>query len=312
MAEFGTEGSVKKNVVADAYFVDGTNEVITVKDGDADASAGWYKFTVKNDKYTLEAVKNGGIMEAAAGTQITENGKVAVHVNGTNSFKANTKTVFVLNDDGDVTAYTGIKNVPDVVVKSNKTADVSVVKDGSYVTYVYIDTTDCTTKGASSASSDVVYILNDDYEESVDADENTFYTYDAIVNGKDTTIDTADKWEVGLYTDVTYDDNDYVDDMEPVEEGDDYAIRSTVEAGGKAISIKDGNLSIGQVDGAQSEQFVLADSFKIFEIKDGDVSTLTTSKLNKTYDKANGFTGTIYVAMDDDGFGTEVYLAVAK
>ena len=51
---------------------------------------------------------------------VTENGKSTVYVNDTNTtgsgkidkVKANNDTIFVVNDDDDVTAYTGIKNVP--------------------------------------------------------------------------------------------------------------------------------------------------------------------------------------------------------
>ncbi|MFR6184630.1 MAG: hypothetical protein ACLUJG_03065 [Lawsonibacter sp.] len=34
--------------------------------------------------------------------------------------KANNDTIFVVNDDDDVTAYTGIKNVPDITAKNSK------------------------------------------------------------------------------------------------------------------------------------------------------------------------------------------------
>ena len=33
---------------------------------------------------------------------------------------------------------------------------------------------------------------------------------------------TDDNYDVGLYTDVSYDENDYVDDMQPVENDYDY------------------------------------------------------------------------------------------
>ena len=57
-----------------------------------------------------------------------------------------------MNDDDDVTAYTGIKNVPDI---TSKTADVTVavVNDGAYADVVYIYSADMSISGDSATVS---------------------------------------------------------------------------------------------------------------------------------------------------------------
>ena len=139
VAKLAETGGAKGNLEADAYFIDGTNEVIVVDNDedfdvkDLDAASGvWYAFDKKsNGKYELTAVKSD---DQKTGTPskddtITTNGKATVDY-GASTVKANNDTIFVVNDDDDITVYTGIKNVPDVTAGS-KGANVAVVMDGS-------------------------------------------------------------------------------------------------------------------------------------------------------------------------------------
>lgn len=316
VAEFGYEGAVGKTLVADAYFPDGTNEVVDVHSdsGLSDASdAGWYSYSMKSGKYVL---KNGvATAQVGAGETITENGKVKIDFSSF-TFKGNAKTVFLLNDDGDVKVYTGIKNVPDVTVKAGKTADVSVLEDNGYVTYMYIDVTDCKVSGASTSSDDRIYILDAKFEESVDADDNTYYTYDAIVNGEETTVDTVDNdFVVGLYYDISYDENGYVDGKELAKDDttdENFQKIGDYSADGKMIRHDDGVLSFGALN-TDPKQVVLADEYTIYLVEaDGDMSTVTASKLARDYQNAKSFKGVVYAVMDDDGYATEVYCQLTK
>ena len=124
--------------------------------------------------------------------------------------KANNDTIFVVNDDDDVTAYTGIKNVPDITAKDSKNGavTVAVVMDNDYADVVYIYSADMSISGDSG---DRVYLLEESPNASVDKDDNKYYEYDAIVNGEITTVKATDKdLKIGLYQNVSYDENGYM------------------------------------------------------------------------------------------------------
>ena len=219
-------GGVKSNLEGDAYFIDGTNEVIVI-DNDDDFMTGdkvdedvqgWYAYDEKNNgKYELSDIddETNFVGSVKSGT-VVENGKTNVNTGNSShpTVKANSNTIFVVNDDDAITVYTGIKNVPDIKY-NDKDITVAVVMDGkTYADVVYIYSANMTISGDSG---DRVYILDSSSDASVDNDDNKYYEYDAIVNGDITTIKATTKGlDEGLYQDVSYDENDYVDDMERV------------------------------------------------------------------------------------------------
>ena len=144
VAKTAKTGGAKANLEGDAYFIDGTNKVVVVDNDDeikdnATFENKWYSYNEKsNGKYELEAItgeKNETYTVSADNQKIVENGKSSIYTDKVGGAKANNDTIFVVNDDDDVTAYTGIKNVPDI---TSKTADVTVavVNDGSYADVV--------------------------------------------------------------------------------------------------------------------------------------------------------------------------------
>ena len=206
----------------------------------------------------------------------------------------------MVNDDDDVTAYTGIKNVPDI---TSKTADVTVavVNDGAYADVVYIYSADMSISGDSG---DRVYLLEESPNASVDKDDNKYYEYDAIVNGEITTVKATDKnLKIGLYQNVSYDENGYMDDQDLVKDASDDDFK--VYTGIKTISYKSGVLSLG------SNDVVLADSYKIFVNDDGDGKTATPSSLEKNFN-ATEYDSTVFVFEDDNDEAVEVYVYKIK
>ena len=150
-------------------------------------------------------------------------------------------------------------------------------------------------------SDDRVYILDDNPDASTDSDDNDYYEYDAIVNGEVGTIMTTDdNYDVGLYTDVSYDENDYVDDMQPVENDYDYEDFVAYVIVGEAVEYESGVITIG------NEDIVLADSYTIFYNDDGDAETWTASRLEREF--GSDFDGIIYVFEDDDDQAVEIYV----
>ena len=324
VAKMDYAGGAKKSLEGDAYFIDGTNKVITIdNDDDFDARnyGNWYSYNEKsNGKYELEAIPTdkdtdtfyGSVSTSVNEGVVTENGKSTVYVNDTNTtgsgkidkVKANNDTIFVVNDDDDVTAYTGIKNVPDITAKNSKNGavTVAVVMDNDYADVVYIYSADMSISGDSG---DRVYLLEESPNASVDKDDNKYYEYDAIVNGEITTVKATDKdLKIGLYQNVSYDENGYMDDQDLVKDAsdDDFKVYKNI----KAISYKAGVLSLG------SNDVVLADSYKIFVNDDGDGKTTTPSSLAKNFGVDGTYSENVFVFEDDNDEAVEVYVYKIK
>ena len=312
VAEIAPTGGAKADLEADAYFIDGTNKVVVVDNDDkikdnTDFENKWYSYNEKsNGKYELEAItdeKNETYTVSADNQKIVENGKSSIYTDKVGGAKANNDTIFVVNDDDDVTAYTGIKNVPDI---TSKTADVTVavVNDGAYADVVYIYSKDMSISGDSG---DRVYLLESKPNASVDKDDNKYYEYDAIVNGKITTVKATDKdLEIGLYQNVSYDENGYMDDQDLVKDAsdDDFKVYKDI----KAISYKAGVLSLGE----GKDDVVLADKYTIFVNDDGDGKTTTPSSLAKNFGVDGTYSGDVFVFEDDNDEAVEVYVYKMK
>ena len=314
VAKTAKTGGAKANLEGDAYFIDGTNKVITIDNDDkigVSDKGRWYSYNEKsNGKYELNEVEDAETVVyygTATSKVITENGKSAVYVgdNSGNStaetVKANNDTIFIVNDDDDVAVYTGIKNVPDITAKT-ATTEIAVVMDGAYADVVYIYSADMSISGDSG---DRVYLLEKGPNASVDKDDNKYYEYDAIVNGKITTVKATDKdLEIGLYQNVSYDENGYMDDQDLVKDAsdDDFKVYKDI----KAISYKAGVLSLG------SNDVVLADSYKIFVNDDGDGKTTTPSSLAKNFGLDGTYSGDVFVFEDDNDEAVEVYVYKIK
>ena len=312
VAEIAHTGGAKADLEADAYFIDGTNKVVVVDNDDkiednTDFENKWYSYNEKsNGKYELEAItdeKNETYTVSADNQKIVENGKSSIYTDKVGGAKANNDTIFVVNDDDDVTAYTGIKNVPDI---TSKTANVTVavVNDGAYADVVYIYSADMSISGDSG---DRVYLLEKGPNASVDKDDNKYYEYDAIVNGKITTVKATDKnLEIGLYQNVSYDENGYMDDQDPVKgiSDDDFKAYTGIQS----ISYEAGVLSLGE----GKDDVVLADKYTIFVNDDGDGKTTTPSSLAKNFGVDGTYSETVFVFEDDNDEAVEVYVYKIK
>ena len=311
VAKLAETGGAKGNLEADAYFIDGTNEVIVVDNDDEITEKStvnvWYSFDKKNNgKYELTSVKTE---DQKTGTPskddtITTNGKATVDY-GASTVKANNDTIFVVNDDDDITVYTGIKNVPDVTAGS-KGANVAVVMDGSYADVVYIGGDDLSVSGDSD---DRVYVLESKPDAKVDSDDNKYYEYDAIVNGKIDTIkagsDSIFK-EIGLYENISYNSDNYVDRAVLVDGTDSDKEDFMVYTDVTKITYKGGVLSLGE-----GKDVVLADKYTIFVNDDGDGKTATPSSLEKNFN-ATEYNSTVFVFEDDKDEAVEIYVYKVK
>ena len=312
--EFGTSSGLSSTskVLAYGFFLDGTDDEITINKVDGDKVTGenyasktddgqWYKYRLKEDgKYDLTSVANVGDGSVATGTKITNyDESVNIRYNG-GSLKGNASTVFVIReDDGDVKVYTGIKNVADITSTAGDT-EVTIFTDGSttYAKYVFVDLQGGKMSGGSN-SSDVVFVVDLD-KKGTDADDNEYYRYDAILNGEVKQVKFEDSLNVGyLYNEVEYDDNGYVTSCDPVVTTDDDYYYDTV-ANAK-VSQKSSTVTIA------GEGFYMASGAKIFVIDGDDVSTYTAKKLANEYEDG-GLDARVTGVVNADGEYSYLYI----
>ena len=316
VASAGETGGARSSVEADAYFQDGTNVVITIDNDDESPWSGikdsdhpvnqWFSYDEKsNGKYELTSIDSKDAetyySEGNVTGTVTTNGNSRVYYSGDDYARANNATLFVVNDDDDITVYTGIKNVPDI----SNAANVGIVMDGSYADVVYIDGESLSISGDSG---DRVYILDTSADAGVDSDDNEYYEYDAIVNGKITTVKANDDnvfvndekdVTVGLYRNISYDNDGYVDRAVLVTDdaNDDFKAydKDTI------VTYSNGVLSVA------GEDIVLADNYTIFRNDDGDGKTITPNKFANDF-KTTQYTGVVYVYENDNDEAVEVYV----
>ena len=283
---------------AKAYFTDGSTQVIDVKDEGAAASwtktnvAGqnhdtWYTYTKNSsDVYTLEAVdsRNFSATEVNSGNAMLVSG-----------VRANSSTVFIfLNDKGDVTStVTGIRNVD----FENATGEI-VVKDGA-AKAVLVDTY----KGAKTAG-DYIYILastpaTTNYDRTNDV---PYYTYDAIVNGEKTTINSLKStMTVGLYdAEYEYDGQYLSDTLTPITNNTGIEDEVVFISGVGNTGYSDGTLTL-----TTTNAFVLADNYSLLTVDGKTVTSRTPARLVNLTAADGDFAGApAIVLLNEDGEAT--------
>ncbi len=328
---YAASNSSKATVRANAYFLDGTNEEITIDkvggtsvkgQDDAEelnkeyATGAWFSYTVTNDKYKLTEKAEGEKIDASS--TVTDKDTVAIK-NGTKTLARGTSsTVFVVVDeDDDVSVYTGIKKVPEITTKSTSgdNAYIAVVfekNSSSYAKYVFIDLGDAGTAKGGDKSGDVIFLYKDKYDRrGTDADENVYYSYKAVLNGEVTKVkfdEDNGTLGIGLFTEVEYDDNGYVtkfttvtEKSYPADDADteDWTAQTTISDG--TIKQKNGVVSIEDCD------YYLADGAKIMAVDDGDMKTVSAKKLASDYEAE-----AVYGVMNSNGEFTYLFVVTDK
>ena len=333
IAEFDTSSNLSNNskIVAYAYFLDGTEDEITIDEIDGEkvkgkdfkdekvnghAAGQWFKFTEKNGKYDLDIEKDqkGCDFNKDEETTVVD-GDNTVMIEGVD-LRGTKDTVFVVvDDDDDVKVYTGIKNAPELTA-SGDDAKVQAIYDGKYAEYVFIDLGNKGNSKGGSNSSDIIFVMELD-KEGTDSGDNKYYRYKAILNGEETKVKfeltnkfAPAKTEQILFTDVEYDfETGFVTAAEAVTDpigSDDYdSVLGITDA---SVSQKAGVVTVD--DGEDTYKYYLADDYTIFVIEDGDdVSTVTAKKLASDYEKG-GLNADIYGVLNSDDEYTALYISV--
>ena len=244
-------------------------------------------YTITNKgKYDLKVLEKAPDTETSV--TLTTKGSSTIRIGSV--VKANGKTIFLVatksgNSDTVYTSYTGIANVPTITAGSTAAKVNAYVKSGSAATVVYIDATAATTS-VESSTKDVVFVKGSSTTgASYDTKKGTFYTYDAIVNGEITTIDSADKiTSYALYTSMATDENGVVklsaDGSVFSGTGTDKAANDAIGLNGAYYSYSkdcqvfyidsEGTISTSSIGGISKDE---TDGVW-FKVTDGDVTTI--------------------------------------
>ena len=218
-------------------------------------------YTVKDGVYTFTQAMN----DAPTSYKI-EKGNATL---GTNLY-ADSKTVFIVRsgdkDSYTYTSYTGIKNVPTI-----KDAKATVISDSTIAKLVYV------TSGSESISDgNFIYVAG--ASETKGNDGEVFYTYNAVVDGKITTVDSS-KALNGLYDSVTYDKNGKITSSSAAKPGDKSGTASKV-----------GDVSNGLVT-LDTKKYSYADNVVVYEIdKDGKITQSSMKSVENTASASVYFT----------------------
>ncbi len=270
------------DVIAKAVFADGTKKTITIDKFDGESVAlsditvnKFYTFKLDGDgNYELAPVKTTrsvvdgktekiAIQSSSASAYLDDKAQPIRDGSGNAKeiFSANANTVFVAKDK----AFVGVKNAPET-----KTASTVyfVLDEKDRLVFVYTDA-----KGSNSASAeDLVYILNNNPAQTKEGND-TFYLYQAVVNGEKTTEFAANQGSrpAGLYEISTYTDGRADLKANPITDQDDYSELADYLGNVGSADYRGGTLRLG------SRSYLLADGVNIRTIDGNTVSSIGPS-----------------------------------
>ena len=325
----------KGKVVAYAYFTDGSADEITVSKVDKTKVSGtdmnnvkntWFKYVEKDGKYELTTTSSFKVATASGDKVIDyKDSALKTYIGQGKDSKATKDTIFVvLDDDDNVKVYTGIKNVPAVTAASDTSVYVSEDKD--YAAVVFVDLGNGHTKGGAT-SSDVIYITDFD-KAGTDSEDNDYYRYKAVVNGK---LDQKVKFDVtstalpeGLYTEIEYDsETGFVTEWVQVTaaniasgkvDDDDFSVLPVTGVDSQKAGVI--TFTVTTKDGTEEDaKYYMADDASIFVVKYkldskgntvvDEVKSVSAKTLVNDYDGAH----TVYGVKNADGDYTALYVA---
>ena len=243
------ETNLSTKDISDAYFSDGANETITIKelrDEDSrkvdveydpgetrtDDYNGWYSYSRNSkDEYTLTAAATTGTSSATS----IKNNKVVIF----DSVVGNSNTVFIVKDkNDDITIYTGIVNVPDITIDTANDGKIAFMRDKDNNTkaasLVFVDTGD--NGRVKSTTNSLLYTVKKDTTFVDNSDNEKVERWFVVLDGELTKVETKERWSKGnLYEDYSIDADGYYETGSAFDTPDD-ADKETVALNGDAIT----------------------------------------------------------------------------
>ena len=327
ITEADNEGMLSSsNVIAKAYFSDGTEDTITLKKVDGSTNktsmktaAGWYSYSKDSaGKYTLTSPRgsyeSGYNLKADAANPDLDSDKLLVsgkaklfeikgttgtEANGASNVRANERTIFVIVDkDGDVAAATGISEAPDVEITGGNYQIGYVWNDKTeYATFVFIGLENNESSSVTAnESNEFIYVLEEDGAH--DDGNNTYYTFKTIRDGAQAIAEMEDNGydEWTLYTKVkTSGDNDRITAMKEVVNGSAVGGQTSdkkwhvVDVSDAKVSFEKNVLTIGD------QSYTVNNDTQLHMVVDKDIGIDASDKINTdkdadyvVYDDVNG------------------------
>ena len=212
------ETNLSTKDISDAYFSDGANETITIKElrnaagqkqtityasgNRTDSYNGWYSYSRNSkDEYTLTAAATTGTSSATS----IKNNKVVIF----DSVVGNSNTVFIVKDkNDDITVYTGIVNVPDITITGGKIAYMRDKDNSSKAaSLVFVDVG---TGSVKNTTDSLLYTVKKDTTFVDNSDNEKVERWFVVLDGELTTVETKERWSKGnLYEDYSIDADGY-------------------------------------------------------------------------------------------------------
>ena len=201
------ETNLSTKDISDAYFSDGANETITIKElrnaagqkqtityasgNRTDSYNGWYSYSRNSkDEYTLTAAATTGTSSAT-------------------SVVGNSNTVFIVKDkNDDITVYTGIVNVPDITITGGKIAYMRDKDNSSKAaSLVFVDVG---TGSVKNTTDSLLYTVKKDTTFVDNSDNEKVERWFVVLDGELTKVETKERWSKGnLYEDYSIDADGY-------------------------------------------------------------------------------------------------------
>ena len=287
----GWDGDTDKTYTAKLLLTDGT--VIEADTDDKNPSAFKNKFvsyTVDDDGiYTLKAKD---VTSDAGDSIYLTKGTSKFDINGTNNKGgeryANSSTIFLVYDEEEkeYSVYTGIANMPSMDGKATVYVNSKDGKPGSVAKYVFISAASDVVSDSNKAQ---IYILAGSQSKLIsDSKKDDYYTYDAVIDGKITTVDVEkDYAEKNIENDIvasrlTINSKDVVTKITEYENDtkkDDYYI-----SGVGTKKTTDG--TVGLTQNGSTTYYTYAKDVVVFRIEDDEFNT---SSINSVRDSDDAF-----------------------
>ena len=283
-------------------FADGTEKIVlTDKDyseGKSDAIARGTIVTYKvnsDGEYKLKAVKdansakkgtfeaNGTVTTISTGFRLTnDKARITLNTADDDYVYANSKTVFVVYDkaNDDYTVYTGIKDAPtiDPSKDSSSVAYSYYCKSSNMATIIYIFATNTAIEDSKNVA---LYLSSKSVSDLIHDEDGDYFEYNAIVDGKITTVKVADKAgaedKAGYYSHYTVDKDGYVSSTNDYTKLNTNKIPNdgTYYLAGKGIAktSADYTVTLDTQSGGKNLTVTVDEKAKIFyEDKDGNIA----------------------------------------
>ena len=309
------------------YRANGDNEYVLRKAPNTTFNGGTISDSMFNADSAIptEGVLTGGKTPKRTDATISDffmqNGNAKVYPGNGKTLYANSETVFVVAESDRTgttyTSYTGIKNAPSIDPKNSAVAEmVYYVRGNNLLGFVFVDATGC---DVVNGRNDITFLAGKEGMSKLktDSDNNSYYVYNAVVDGKITTVKVsydATTLDAGVETNRVYQNVKYNNKGTIATGGAEVTGYDVVENNTTGIWKLSGEYTIGlhsSTTASASTRYTVASDAKMYLIDtDGvitkvddvkDFKSDATAKVIALLDKADGDIAYLFVQETDNG-----------